>query len=293
MLISTVVPTYNRAEMIGNTIRSILNQTYKNIEIIVIDDGSTDNTEGIVKACRENPIMPIYYYKKENGGCASARNVGIRLAKGDFIAFLDSDDQWIPTAIETMLSSITESGADFVYSPSIEVFENGVEVMQLPAAPDRPEQFAIEHFRTINARPGAILYKKRIFAFVNKFDEELKYNEDSDFLQKVAINFRAAYSPHPTVKVFYHSGGKSRDRVSIYRAVLKSTENILREYPDFAKSLGSLAGDRLEDIKRSLLNELIRVNNLEECAEVAKSIKGRLPFLTKLSLFLKTRMLLR
>jgi len=287
-MISVIVPTYNRAYMIGKTMESILSQTFKDLEIIVVDDGSTDNTEEVVKSYSNNSVMPIRYVRKENGGCASARNKGIDLAEGEYIAFLDSDDQFIPDAIKTLMDRLTSSNADFIYSPSIEVYE-GAEFLALPAAAGKPEDFAKEHFLTTCARSCCILYRKEIFSKIRP-NVALRYNEDSDFLQRVALNFKAAYSPIPTAKIFHHSGNKSGNRVAIYRALLKSSETILDEYPNFKKELGKLTDKRLNEIKINLIEALILSNNYMEAIETAAPMTSGLPLVIRLSLLFNSQL---
>ena len=100
-LVSVIIPTYNRAGVIKETINSIINQTYSNFEIIIVDDGSTDNTGDIIKTFQDDRIK--YYWKKNTGLPSKARNVGLKHVNGEFIAFLDSDDIWLPKKIETQL----------------------------------------------------------------------------------------------------------------------------------------------------------------------------------------------
>jgi len=109
-LITVIIPAYNAEKYISKTIESVLNQTYNNIEIIIIDDGSTDKTASIVKSY-ENKVKYIY---QENSGVSSARNNGIALAKGNYIAFLDSDDYVLPKMYEKLLESATSNDADIV-----------------------------------------------------------------------------------------------------------------------------------------------------------------------------------
>lgn len=99
-LVSVVIPTYNRARLVGRAIESACRQTYEPIEIVVVDDGSTDGTADVVT--RFDPRMR--YYRQENGGVATARNLGLRHARGEFIAFLDSDDQWHPWKIAAQIA---------------------------------------------------------------------------------------------------------------------------------------------------------------------------------------------
>ena len=91
--------------MITRSIQSIVSQTFENHEIIVVDDGSTDNTEEVVRELSRSASALIKYTKKENGGCASARNRGLKIATGDLFVFLDSDDTLEPTALETLVGS--------------------------------------------------------------------------------------------------------------------------------------------------------------------------------------------
>src|SRR5437763_11554370 len=91
---SIIIPTYNRASMIEKTIQSALNQSYSDYEIIIVDDGSTDNTEQVVLSIKD---ARIFYFKKENAERAAARNYGAHRAKGDYITFLDSDDVLYPS----------------------------------------------------------------------------------------------------------------------------------------------------------------------------------------------------
>lgn len=100
---SIIIPTYNRADFIGKTISSLINQTYTNFELIVVDDGSTDNTDTII-AQIEDPR--IQYVKKENGERAAARNFGAALAKGDYVNFFDSDDIALPNHLEEAASLV-------------------------------------------------------------------------------------------------------------------------------------------------------------------------------------------
>ncbi|WP_114791100.1 glycosyltransferase family 2 protein [Niabella yanshanensis] len=110
-LVSVIIPTYNRGGTVSNAIDSVLNQSYKNIEIIVVDDGSKDNTADILK--KYDTITRIH---KQNGGQASARNAGLKQAKGDLIASLDSDDIWYPNFLEECVNKIVRDGLDFVFT---------------------------------------------------------------------------------------------------------------------------------------------------------------------------------
>lgn len=99
MLVSIIIPTFNRAGMLREAIESALGQTYSRYEILVVDDGSTDDTESVVSAYGG----PVRYVKRENGGVGAARNTGLAMARGDLVAFLDSDDMWKPSKLEVQV----------------------------------------------------------------------------------------------------------------------------------------------------------------------------------------------
>lgn len=112
-LVSVIIPTYNRGRLILNSVTSVLNQTYKNIELIVVDDCSTDNTEEILKSINDSRIK--YVKLEKNSGACIARNKGIELSTGEFIAFNDSDDLWLPEKINSQLDFLYENNAEISF----------------------------------------------------------------------------------------------------------------------------------------------------------------------------------
>jgi len=114
-LITCIIPTYNRASLLSDAIESVIKQTYNNWELIIIDDGCTDNTPDIVRNYRDKDKR-IRYFKNPNKGGNSARNYGIKKAKGNYIAFLDDDDISLPKRFETQLYTIDHTSAEFIVS---------------------------------------------------------------------------------------------------------------------------------------------------------------------------------
>jgi glycosyltransferase involved in cell wall biosynthesis len=110
-LVTVIIPTYNREKKLPDAIESALNQSYKNVQVIVIDDGSIDQTADLIKKYRG-----VEYYYKENGGQASARNLGLKHAKGDIIASLDSDDIWYPDFLSICVEKLETDKLDFVFA---------------------------------------------------------------------------------------------------------------------------------------------------------------------------------
>lgn len=109
-MVSIVVPVYNVEKYLRQCVDSILSQSYKDFEIILVDDGSTDNSGTICDEYAENPVIRVFH--KQNEGLGMARNTGIDAAKGDYVAFLDSDDYWYSDALEKLMSAIEQNGAD-------------------------------------------------------------------------------------------------------------------------------------------------------------------------------------
>ena len=123
-LVSIIMPSYNTARFISETIDSVLRQTYANWELIVVDDCSTDNTDEVIGAYLADER--IRYIKNEkNSGAAVSRNRALREARGKWIAFLDSDDLWLPEKLEKQLAFMTKNGYDFSYTNYEEINESG------------------------------------------------------------------------------------------------------------------------------------------------------------------------
>lgn len=123
MLVSVIVPTYNRANLVSETIRSILNQSYKYLELIVVDDGSTDNTEEVINSFTDDRLI---YIKAQNwGGPARPRNIGIKKAKGEYLAFSDDDDIWMENKLEIQIKKIKETNC-FLLSSNVVYFASNI-----------------------------------------------------------------------------------------------------------------------------------------------------------------------
>lgn len=115
-LVSIITPSFNSAKFIAETIQSVQNQTYQNWEMIIVDDGSSDETENVVLSIIEKDKRIQFYKLNQNSGPAVARNTGIEKASGDYMTFIDADDIWFPTFIENNIKTIQETGIPFVFS---------------------------------------------------------------------------------------------------------------------------------------------------------------------------------
>ena len=115
-LVSIITPSYNSAKFIAETIQSVQNQTHQNWEMIIVDDGSSDETENVVLSIIENDKRIQFHKLNQNSGPAVARNTGIEKASGDYMTFIDADDIWFSTFIENNIKTIQETGIPFVFS---------------------------------------------------------------------------------------------------------------------------------------------------------------------------------
>ena len=288
ILVSVIVPTFNRAPMLTD-LSSIAAQTYPNIEIVVVDDGSTDDSADVVARWAQRSSHSIRYHRQSNQGCASARNRGLQISTGEFFSFLDSDDEWTPNAAEVLAGELRRSGADFAYSPSVEVLPRKLprrEVLNYPLG--RPESFAVEHFMGSGIRIGSFMCRREVLAGVGGMDEELRHNEDSDFVQRMAILYRGAYCDTPTVWVHHHAANKSGNRVAIHRALLQSANNVLRDHPVFATELGKRGDQQKQELERQYIDALILAREWGVAEDEVAELKTDLSAVTRIAFAMRS-----
>ena len=284
-LVSVVVPTYNRAHLLPRVLDSVLRQTYGRVEIVVVDDGSTDGTTSLLEGLAAEHGDRLRYLTQENAGTAAAINRGIEQARGELVAFIGSDDEWTPTAAETLVSALQEAPeAVLAYSPAVEVFAGGAEQVFEPVAAAAPESFATAHFLDTNLRSGAFLFRRDVVDEVGYLDESLRHNEDSDFVQRIAIGRPVTYSPVPAVRVHHHDENKSSDRVAITGALLASAHNVLSQNPGFARELGSRAEARVRELRAQHVEALVLEARYAEAAGYARRERVRMRPLIRLAL---------
>lgn len=142
-LVSIVTPTYNCGKFISETIKSVQSQTYKNWEMIIVDDCSTDDTEKIVSEFVKNDERIKYYCLKENSGAAVARNTALRLATGRWIAFLDSDDLWLGEKLEKQIAFMANNNYQFSYTAYREIDEMGQDLNKIIWGPRKITRFGM------------------------------------------------------------------------------------------------------------------------------------------------------
>lgn len=191
--VSVIIPAYNRAFIIGQTIDSVLQQTYGNYEIIVVDDGSTDNTYEALKPYWDK----IRYEYKENGGIASARNRGLELAQGEYIAFLDSDDFWKPEKLEKQMQCFAnqpEYGlvATRCVTNTVDRDFNTIEVNKIRRSGKSGWIYKDLFFRNF-IRTSSVVIKNECFQKVGRFDEGLPRCEEIDMWLRISKKYPVGF----------------------------------------------------------------------------------------------------
>lgn len=207
--VSVIVPTYNRADLIRDSIDSVLNQTFQDFEIVVIDDGSTDNTKNIVEEYSDSRIK--YFYQK-NAGLNAARNSGIRESCGKYIAYIDSDDIWEPTKLEKQVRVLEKfPDVGLVYCGSSLIDENGSPAGKRPLISHRGYVFEkiIKYNFLYNG--SIVLFRRDCLEKVGLFDEQTVRMTDWEFYLRFAIYYKFYGIPEYLIKYRVHNKTMTND----------------------------------------------------------------------------------
>ena len=171
--VSVIIPVYNGEAFVSEAIESIRRQSHKPLEIIVVDDGSTDNTARVI-ASFDTCVRHLF---QQNSGPPAARNRGLKAANGDFIAFLDADDLWPETKLACQLARLADE-------PSVEIIVGRKRIVQSSDVIDGRPKLESSSEPVISLDVGAALFRKSVFEKVGLFDERLKYQDDWDWFMR-------------------------------------------------------------------------------------------------------------
>ncbi len=202
--VSVIIPTYNRAHMVGRAIQSVLDQTYQDFELIVVDDASTDNTEEVVKSFNDERLR--YIRHNENSGSSVApRNTGIEIARGEYIAFLDSDDEWLPQKLEKQIDKFNSVSPDvgLVYCGYAGVSKRTGETLFKVMNAKRGDVFRLIVERNIVGGP-TVLIRRECFQKTGLFDKGFLSFQDWDMWIRIAKYYKVDFVPEILVKYCVH-----------------------------------------------------------------------------------------
>lgn len=256
ILVSVVVPAYNAESSIKTTIDSIINQTYKNIEIIVVDDGSKDSTAEIVESYKNDRIKLI---NKENGGVSSARNLGIKSSRGDYVAFCDSDDVWSLDKLEKQVAVINSfKNVDFVgcnrNGEQTRVLLNSYNII-------KKMKFSDLLLRTFPQTSTAVI-KKTVFDDVGMYDENQKYAEDGNLWLRICKKKNCYMMPDSLVvtgdgKPSFGFSGLSANLKGMSNGVIKNINEMYQlNYINAFTRLFLICFEKIKYIRRIVICKL-------------------------------------
>jgi glycosyltransferase involved in cell wall biosynthesis len=232
--VSVVIPTYNRERLIARAVESVLAQTFKDYEIILIDDGSTDQTKEILRSF-EGRIRYIY---QTNAGISGARNRGIQESSGEYIAFLDSDDTWLPEKLAEQVRILdTRPEIGIVYARMPIINEAGKQIGLKPQA-ESGKNFD-ELIRLWGDLPtSTVMVRKACFEKAGLFDTTLPPMEDIDMWIRISRFYGLYEIEGKTLALYhYHDDQITKKRAKAYEALIKLYKKILRNYKNIPVGL--------------------------------------------------------
>lgn len=245
--VSVIIPTYNRAHLVGRAIRSVLNQTFTDFELIVVDDASTDNTREEVESVGDLRIRYIRHEQRKGG--SAARNTGIEVAHGEFLAFLDSDDEWLPRKLELQVLALRQAGPGFGIA-----FSGGKRVTVFDGSPmmvseTRPSVHGDISTQVFDGVPGvnyigAIVKADKAKA-IGGFDPDLRCGQDWDFIARLSQICWATSVPDVLAVYYYHEGPKI---IRDLEALIAGTERIIEKHRDQLEQKPCALGGRYRSL---------------------------------------------
>jgi glycosyltransferase involved in cell wall biosynthesis len=273
-LVSVVIPTYNSDKFIAQAVQSVLEQTYRSFELIVVDDGSTDETKDVL--CQFNNSIRYHYQK--NSGPSSTRNAGIKMAEGEYISFLDADDIWSPNKIEAQLDFLERHRDIGLVFSDIEEFDKEkiihersrlvVQVYGHEGALQVPLQDPFRNLLTKNfICTSTVMVRSECFKKAGLFEESLRIGEDRDMWLRIAAYYKIARLPLVLCKKRVHDFNISGDMELYTSSLIKVLEKHLHLFPDLVPS--SLIKKKLSQLYLSCGFGLLLKNRKRESRKMA------------------------
>ena len=203
--VSVIIPTHNRADLIQTAINSVLDQTYNDYEIIIVDDHSTDNTSAVVKKFKDQRI----HYVQNSGkyGPSASRNLGISAASGDYVAFLDDDDEWMPNKLEKQITAMDGCLENVcgIYSNRLMINKiTGETYSENPGVETIKGNLLSQLMIKNPIHTSTLMIRKTCLDKIGLFDENMRYMEDRDLWIRLAMNWDYEYIDEPLIKAYYH-----------------------------------------------------------------------------------------
>ena len=269
MKISVIIPTFNRLDLLKRAIESVLNQSIKPYDIIVVDDGSTDGTSDMI----QQKYKSIKLIQQKNSGVSAARNNGIKNAQGDWIALLDSDDEWKKNKLEEQVNKLTDNPKyDFCHTNEIWI-RNGIRVNQKKRHKKYGGFIFDKCLDICRISPSSVLFNKNIFNHVGWFNDKLPVCEDYDLWLRITAEFEILFIDKPLiVKYGGHNDQLSHSVEAIESFRIKALESLL-ENSDLSKNNRVHAVEMIIKKLNIYLNGLVKRKKHDEAKKIAEKIK--------------------
>jgi len=269
MKISVIIPTFNRLDLLKRAIESVLNQSIKPYDIIVVDDGSTDDTSEMI----QQKYKSINLIQQKNSGVSAARNNGIKNAQGDWIALLDSDDEWGENKLEEQVNNLTDNPKyEFCHTNEIWI-RNGIRVNQKKRHKKYGGFIFDKCLDICRISPSSVLFNKNILNHVGWFDEKLPVCEDYDLWLRITADYEILFIDKPLiVKYGGHNDQLSNSVEAIERFRIKALQSLL-ENSDLSKNNRIHAIEMIIKKLNIYLKGLVKRKKHDEAKKVAEKIK--------------------
>ena len=269
MKISVVIPTYNRIALVERAIDSVLMQSIKPFDIIVVDDGSDDGTSEMI----QKKYRSINLVQQQNSGVSAARNNGIKHAKGDWISLLDSDDEWTEKKLENQVNRLIKN-PDYHFCHTNEIWiRNGVRVNQKKRHQKYGGYIFDKCLDICRISPSSTLFKKNILEHVGWFDTQLPVCEDYDLWLRITADYKILFVDEPLIiKYGGHTDQLSQSVEGIELFRIKSLENLLAN-TELSPQKRNLAITMIIKKLNIYLNGLVKRKKQTETEQVEEKIK--------------------
>ena len=269
MKISVIIPTFNRLDLLKRAIDSVLNQSIKPYDIIVVDDGSIDDTSEMI----QHKYKSINLIQQKNSGVSAARNNGIKNAQGDWIALLDSDDEWGKNKLEEQVNNLTDNPKyEFCHTNEIWI-RNGIRVNQKKRHKKYGGFIFDKCLDICRISPSSVLFNKNILNHVGWFDEKLPVCEDYDLWLRITAEYEILFIDKPLiVKYGGHNDQLSNSVEAIERFRIKALQSLL-ENSELSKNNRIHAIEMIIKKLNIYLKGLVKRKKHDEAKKVAEKIK--------------------
>ena len=270
---SVIIPLYNKEKFIKNTLQSVLNQTFSDFEIIIINDGSTDQSEQKVLQFQDERIR---YYTQKNQGVSVARNHGISLAQSKYITFIDADDFWYPRFLAFMYQTIHRFPEQKVFAAAIEI-ETPKNIFPAAYSIQKTSDFEVVNYFEASSKESVIwtscsVFHHLVFDKVDNFDVAIKSGQDIDLWIRIGLVYPVLFSWEILARYVYDSNSLSKNKSYTHTkinfskfSVLEKTNPALKKFLDLNRFSLAIKSKLIQDNANFvLLYQSIDLNNLNK-----------------------------